>query len=283
MSEFDFKYLAWLNSPSLCPDKVILDCDALIQMPIEVFIKNQQRLESLARLPSITLALGFVDGQVQVIAKSQNRTPDEVADKLIKNIPTDSAFKAHREDLASKAANSTVPEVHLAYRSLVASIAILTYGNLENFIVDLLAAFVKLRPNYYKNATASLEKNKIRQKNINSQFSLLDNLFPEEQGKPPHELRKWLKFYKEALLPLEAIRNLYAHRSGIVDKRFQEKVKTSPALSKYNIGDELDLDFQIARAFAGVTQACGLYISKFIVFWLKHHPNDDTVYPPSAH
>jgi hypothetical protein len=53
--------------------------------------------------------------------------------------------------------------------------------------------------------------------------------------------RKVFKKHNDALLILEAIRNVLVHKGGLIDGPFQERARKDPVLSKLNVGDRLPL------------------------------------------
>ena len=96
-------------------------------------------------------------------------------------------------------------------------------------------------------------------------------MFGKDSNDPPHNLSKEFASSYKGLLVLEAVRNLFAHRSGIVDEKFLGRVKTASALAKLHVGQELFVNFEIARALAGVARDFGVYLIRFVDWWLNSH------------
>ncbi len=262
----DFLYGKWLEKPVLNPKISKMPDNEGLHESANAFLGNMGRVEALARLPYLLVSLGITKGHADLFAKTEGK-PAKSKRFLAAEPKLTEAIAKDAVHLAGQAANSTVPIVRTAHQALVAAIIIISYGTLENLMVDLRAAAEKIRPEILKCVSKSL----LTRRNLSDLRKTYEQMFPEDAKRSPHNLSKEFASHYQALLVLEAVRNLFAHRSGIVDQRFLKRVETSSALSKLKVGQELFVNFEIARALAGVARDFGVYLIRFVDWWLNTH------------
>ncbi len=93
---------------------------------------------------------------------------------------------------------------------------------------------------------------------------------PEDRKRRPSEplVQLFDRFFGE-MKCLEAIRNLLAHRGGVVDIRFIENVrKYSALLSTLAIGQPLPVDGPMVRKYLGVVAESSVSLLNFVANWL---------------
>ncbi len=269
MDTSDFVYGKWLNREPLNPTIGKLPNNSHLHDPAKAFLSNMGRVEALARLPHILLSLGISKGHADVLAKAQGKRIDEVSKVLQAQTEWAEGVQSDAKQLASQAANSTVPQIRIANQALIAAIVVTAYGALENLMVELRSVVLQLRPKL----AANVPKQLLNRRNLNDLRTTFEKIFGKRSDNPSHELSKEFASHYQALLVLEAVRNLFAHRCGIVDEKFRERVKTAPALQHLKVGDELFVDFGIARALTGTARDFGVYLIRFVDWWLNTHPN----------
>jgi hypothetical protein len=271
MEKNDFVYEKWLEREPLNPKIGKLPDNVELHECAKAFVSNMGRVEALARLPHILISLGISKGHADVLAKAQQKNVNDIHKilrteaKWLEGVGTDA------KHLANQAANSTVPMVRTAHQALVAASVMMSYGALENLMIDLRTIALEARPELASKTSKKL----LGRRNLRDLRTTYETMFGKESHDPPHQLSKEFASFYEGLLVLEAVRNLFAHRSGIVDERFVERVETAPALKGLKIGEELFVDFAIARALAGVARDFGVYLVRFVDWWLNTHPHSE--------
>jgi hypothetical protein len=72
---------------------------------------------------------------------------------------------------------------------------------------------------------------------------------------------------------VQLIRNLYAHKSGVVDQKFQERIRRhDESLSAIPIGQALTLDFEEVLEFATVLVTASNELLSYVDDWLTANP-----------
>lgn len=276
MKTLDLKYTTWFDTPLLNP-KIGKHADNReLHAATNAFLSNMERVELLGQLPCLLVSLGMSQGSAYVLATAQGKEIEDVFQELRAQPEWRADLFEAAKHLASKASNSTSNSYQKGYRALVASTLTTSYGALENLLVDIWNVVVELRPGLRAKLPKELKTRPIGRKNLKEFRKIYEQMFPEEEGKPRHGLSQEFVKHYGCLLVLEAVRNLFAHRCGVVDAKFLDLVKTSDALKGLRVGEELFVGFDIARALAGVTRDFGIYLIKFVDWWLSAHPASDT-------
>jgi len=272
MTTSDFIYTTWFDTPPLNPKVGEPPDNTELHDPANVFLSNMGRVEALGQLPYALVYLGIAKGHADMLARSQGKDVNEIATILDGQPAWVEGVQSAAKGLAGQAANSSEISVRKGYQALVASILVTSYGSLETLMIDVCTVAIKLRPGRFPKLEKKIANGCIGRKNLKELRQQYEQMFPEEAGKAPHGLSSEFASSYQCLLVLEAARQVFAHRCGIVDARFLERMKTSPALGKLKVGEELFFDFKNARAFAGVTRDFGVYLVKFVDWWLNTHP-----------
>jgi hypothetical protein len=263
----DFIYTKWLDREPLNPKIGKLPDNSQLHESAKAFLSNMGRVEALARLPHVLICLGISKGHADVLAKAQSKDITDIHKLLTAQPKWISGIEADAKHLANQAANSTVPMIRTAHQSLVAAIVVMSYAALENLMVDLRGIALALRPEL----ASAVSKKLLNRRNLHDLRTTYEAIFGRESKNPAHQLSKEFASFYGGLLVLEAVRNLFAHRCGIVDKKFLERVKTAPALKNLQVDQELFVNFDIARALAGLARDFGVYLIRFVDWWLNTH------------
>jgi len=300
MATKDFLYPRWFAPPILAIKVGNPPVNKALHGPTDAFMSNMVRVISLAELPSLLAALGVTQGHVHVLSQQQGRDASELAGSLgliqgnVHVLPQHQGGDASElgdsliaksnyakgvyeagKDLAGKTGASTVPFIRQAYKALVAAIVVTTYAAVETLMIDLWTVAVKLRPNLLKQLNKDLAKNGIRCRDLKEFREVYERTFPEDNiGRQPHGLSKAFAPFYGSLLFLEAARNLYAHRCGVVDGKFLGLLKKLPGMAGVDlkIGGELFVSFAVAKNSAKMAQDFAKYLIEFVDWWLNTHP-----------
>lgn len=79
----------------------------------------------------------------------------------------------------------------------------------------------------------------------------------------------WLNY--PALRGVEAIRHLFAHRSGFVDQQFLKLTSGLPDIPKYNVGDRFGLDGEFVAKQVDMCIRCAVELLVFLDKWSQAH------------
>jgi hypothetical protein len=79
-----------------------------------------------------------------------------------------------------------------------------------------------------------------------------------------HDTTEIFDAFRPEVGHLEAIRNLYAHRSGKIDETFLRRVAKSTIIPKYEIGQELRLDGRMVSHYIGVSVELAMELFSFV-------------------
>lgn len=70
---------------------------------------------------------------------------------------------------------------------------------------------------------------------------------------------------------IEAIRNLYSHRGGIVDSKFVTRVKNNPDFRSYKVNDLIRIDGRQASVLIDTLIKCSMDLLGFVDEWIVEH------------
>ena len=146
MEKNDFVYEKWLEREPLNPKIGKLPDKSELHECAKAFISNMGRVEALARLPHILISLGISKGHADVLAKSQKKDLNEIHKILTAELKRLEGVGADAKHLANQAANSTVPMIQTAHQALVATTVMMSYGALENLMIDLRKIALEMQP-----------------------------------------------------------------------------------------------------------------------------------------
>jgi hypothetical protein len=80
-------------------------------------------------------------------------------------------------------------------------------------------------------------------------------------------------FSKYTSMPItEAIRNLYAHKGGVIDARFLKRVAKESAFSGFEQGDPIALTGTLVRSHIDAVARCSIDLAGFVDDWLAGNP-----------
>jgi hypothetical protein len=81
-------------------------------------------------------------------------------------------------------------------------------------------------------------------------------------------------FNDERLRILELIRNLLAHRGGIVDEQFVRDTRDTKELDQLASGQPLKIDVPMVRKFVGAGVTRAVRVLRYVETWLNEHPDE---------
>jgi len=98
-------------------------------------------------------------------------------------------------------------------------------------------------------------------------------LTEDKKHRPSEPLVQLFDRFFADLKTLESIRNLLAHRGGVVDNKFLDELRTwSPSLADLPIGQPLSVDGDMVSKFLGSVAEASVCLLNFVADWLAKRP-----------
>ncbi len=180
--------------------------------------------------------------------------------------------------------------IRVAFDAILASLLMNTWTAFESCVTDLWTKAVDLSPkvpvaNFIKAQAKNQEKSVLLSVLLERDFDLTQCMgsYLKESRKAEFESLKSIQdqygkaFGNDAervfdcaqLRTLERVRNLFAHRGGLVDQKFLRETRDEQAaLGTLTEGQPLELEMQTVRLLVGVGVERALMVLQFIDNWL---------------
>jgi hypothetical protein len=98
--------------------------------------------------------------------------------------------------------------------------------------------------------------------------------FMLDETHPSTKLKDIFDHHNADMISLQAMRNLLAHRGGVVDQSFLDEVsKSSKYLSELSLGSNLPLDGEFIAKYVDVSSKMSVELIRYVDKWLQDKPN----------